>query len=260
MIRMSWTRSFNSVTLVALVVLLLGAAGTAGALTVTDETDFTESRVGETVSTTVVIEDPFTDQPDEWTLRASTELENVSWTVTVLDQGNQLNETVYGEQTFEQDLGLDSGGDEIRIELTGDTPAVANYTYDPPQRYTLWELVSITGNSESTLNATTAHHYTNDSREARQAIDDAAAAINESGGNADAQNTLGSSVSSYDNANFQNARDLAGDAQNQAEQAQQSQQQTQTLLLGAGVLVVLALVGGGLYYWRTSQGPDTKLQ
>jgi len=260
MTKMSWIRSSKGATLVALLALLLAAAGPAGALTVTDETEFTESRVGTTVSTTVVIEDPFTDQPDEWTLRGSTELENVSWTVTVLDQGNQLNETVYGEQTFEQTLSLDNGGDEIEIALTGDTPAVENYTYDPPQAYTLWELVAVTGSSESTLNATQVHHYTNDSREARLAVDNATMAINESGGNAEAQDTLNSSISSYDNGNFGNAIDLANDAESQAEQVEQSQQQTQTLLYAGVAVLVLVLVGGGVYYWRSNQGPDTKLQ
>jgi len=259
MIKMSWIRSSKGATLVALLALLLAVAGPAGALTVTDETDFQESRVGETVSTTVVIDDPFTEN-EQWTLRGVTELENVSWTVSVLDQGNQLNQTVYGEQTFEQELALDNGGDQIELELTGTTPAVENYTYDPPQSYVLWELVSITGSSESTLNATSVHHYTNDSDDARNDIDDAVAAINESGGNAEAQDTLNSSISSYDNGNFQNARDLASDAQNQAESAQQSQQQTQTLIYAAVAVVVLALVGGGIYYWRSNQGPESKLQ
>lgn len=259
MIRMSWIRSSKGATLVALLALLLAAAGPAGALTVTDETDFTESRAGTEVSTTVVIDDPFTEN-EEWTLRGTTELENVSWTVEVLDQGNQLNSTIYGDQTFEQGLVLDNGGDEVRIELTGTTPAVENYTYDPPQTYTLWELVSITGSSESTLNATEVHHYTNDSREARRAIDNATMAINGSGGNAEARDTLNSSISSYDNGNFGNAIDLADDAESQAEQVEQSQQQTQTLLYAGVGVVVLALVGGGIYYWRSNQGPDTKLQ
>jgi hypothetical protein len=260
MIRMSWIRSSKGTTLVALLALLLAVAGPAGALTLTDETDFTESRVGETVETSVVIEDPFTDQPDEWTLRGTTELTNVSWVVTVRQQGNQVNQSQYSDQTFEEPLALANNGDEVEISLTGDTPAVENYTYDPPQSYVLWEMVAITGNSESTLNTTTVHHYTNESDEARNAIDDAVAAINESGGNAEAQDTLNSSISSYDNGNFQNARDLASDAQNQAESAQQSQQQTQTLIYAAVALVVLALVGGAVYYWRSNQGPDSKLQ
>jgi len=259
MMRMSWIRSSKGATLVALFALLLAAAGPAGALTITDRTDFEDSRVGETVSTTVVIEDPFTDQPDEWTLKGSTELENVSWTVTVLQQGNQVNETVYGDQTFEQTLSLDNGGDEVRIDLVGDTPAVENHTYDPRETYVLWDLVSVTGSSESTLNTSTVHHYTNDSREARNAIDNATMAVNGSG-NQDAQDQLNRSVEAYNGGQFDLAIDTAQDAQNTAEQAEQSQQQTQTLIYAAIALVVLAIIGGGVYYWRANQDEPTKLQ
>jgi hypothetical protein len=259
MMRMSWIRSSKGATLVALFALLLAAAGPAGALTISDQTDFEDSRVGETVSTTVVIEDPFTDQPDEWTLRGSTELENVSWTVTVLQQGNQINETVYGDQTFEQTLSLDNGGDEVRIDLVGDTPAVENHTYDPRETYVLWDLVSVTGSSESTLNTSTVHHYTNDSREARNAIDNATMAVNGSG-NQDAQDQLNRSVEAYNGGQFDLAIDTAQDAQNTAEQAEQSQQQTQTLIYAAIALVVLAIIGGGVYYWRANQDEPTKLQ
>lgn len=259
MMRMSWIRSSKGATLVALFALLLAAAGPAGALTISDQTDFGDSRVGETVSTAVVIEDPFTDQPDEWTLRGSTELENVSWTVTVLQQGNQINETVYGDQTFEQTLSLDNGGDEVRIDLTGDTPAVENHTYDPRETYVLWDLVSVTGSSESTLNTSTVHHYTNDSREARNAIDNATMAVNGSG-NQDAQDQLNRSVEAYNGGQFDLAIDTAQDAQNTAEQAEQSQQQTQTLIYAAIALVVLAIIGGGVYYWRANQDEPTKLQ
>ena len=259
MMRMSWIRSSKGATLVALFALLLAAAGPAGALTISDQTDFEDSRVGETVSTTVVIEDPFTDQPDEWTLRGSTELENVSWTVTVLQQGNQINETVYGDQTFEQTLSLDNGGDEVRIDLVGDTPAVENHTYDPRETYVLWDLVSVTGSSESTLNTSTVHHYTNDSREARNAIDNATMAVNGSG-NQDAQDQLNRSVEAYNGGQFDLAIDTAQDAQDTAEQAEQSQQQTRTLIYAAIALVVLAIIGGGVYYWRANQDEPTKLQ
>ena len=259
MIRMSWIRSSKSATLVALFALLLAAAGPAGALTITDRTDFEDSRVGETVSTTVVIEDPFTDQPDEWTLRGSTELENVSWTVTVLQQGNQVNETVYGDRTFEQTLNLENGGDEVRIDLVGDTPAVENHTYEPPETYVLWDLVSVTGSSESTLNTSTVHHYTNDSREARNAIDNATMAVSGSG-NQDAQDQLNRSVEAYNGGQFDLAIDTAQDARDTAEQAEQSQQQTRTLIYAAIALVVLAMLGGGVYYWRANQDEPTKLQ
>jgi hypothetical protein len=260
--KMSWTPSFRVTALVVILTLApgLAAVGPAAALSVSEQTEFNESRVGETVETTVVVEDPFQDQPSQWTLRASTELENVSWVVTVSQQGNQVNQETYGGQSFEQDLNFDNGGDEVRIKVTGEVPAVDNYTYEPRETYTLWELDAITGDSESALNDSAVHHYTNDSRDARQAIDEAAVAINESGNPQEARTTLNSSISAYDNGNFGNAVDLAERAQNEAEQVQQSQQRTQMLIYAAIAVVVLLVVGGVVYYWRQQQDEYGKLQ
>lgn len=260
--RMSWTPSSKGTTLVVLLALAVAAVGTAGAISIQDEVAFNESRVGESVTATVVLEDPFQgDQVSEtWTLNASTELENVRWTVTVLDQGNQLNETVYGEQTFQQELSLDNGGDEVRIEITGDTPPIENYTYEPPETYVLWDIDALSGSNAADLDTRTIHHYTNDSKDARLAITNATRTLNETGGNAEAQDTLNNSVSSYDNGNFGNAIDLANQARDEAEQAQQSKQTTQTLIYAAIAIVALVVVGGGIYYWRSQQQDYGKLQ
>ena len=255
---MSWTRSSKSAALVVLLALSLAAVGTAGAISFAPGEAPEEARVGETVTTTVVIEDPFVDMPDQWTLQGSTELEQVSWTVTVIQQGDQIDdgETVYGEQSFEQDLDAANGGDTIEIELTGEVPAVENYTYEPRETFTLYDFDSMQGSSTSDLNATAVHHYTNDSRDARLAIDNATAAINETGGNSEAESQRQRAISAYDNGNFGNAESLASDAQEQAESAEQSAQRTQTILMGVGALVVLALIGGGIYYWQSQQGDD----
>jgi DNA-binding protein YbaB len=260
MTKMSWIRSSKSAALVVLLALSLTAVGSAGAISVAPGDAPEEVRVGETVTTTVTIEDPFVDMPDQWTLQGSTELENVSLTVTVLQQGDQVDQTVYGEQSFEQELDASNGGDTIEVEITGDAPAVSNYTYEPRETFTLYELASMQGSSTSELNASEVHHYTNASRDARLAIEDAEAAINETGGNSEAEAQRDRAVSAYENSNFDNAESLAGDAQSQAEQAQQSAEQTQTLLMGAGALLVVLLVGGGIYYWRANQDEPTKLQ
>ena len=258
--KMSWTPSSRTATLVVLVALALAAVAPAAALSISDETEFNESRVGETVETTVVIEDPFEDQADQWTLVASTELENVSWVVTILQQGNQVDQSTYGGQSFEQDLALENGGDEVRIDVTGDVPPVDNYTYEPLETYTLWEFDAVTGDSESDLNASEIHHYTNDSRDARASIDEAARVINESGNPQEARDTLNNSISAYNNGNFENANDLAGQAQDEAEQTEQTQQRNQTLIYAVVAVLVLVLVGGGIYYWQSQQDDYGKLQ
>jgi hypothetical protein len=253
---MSLIRCSNKTAALLCVVALLATAGTASAFSVSADGVPSEAAVDEEVSVTYTIDDPFTDAPNEWTLAGSTELQSVSWTVTVLRAGDQVNQETYGDQSFEQDLEIDNNGDQVRIELVGTTPAVSNYTYDPAQSYQVASLSRISGSNEDEFRNDTAHHYTEDSQAARQAIDDAQAAIDEAGGNEEAEELVNSAISSYENENFQNAQDLAGQAQSQAQQAQQSAQTQRTLLMaGAGLVVLLLLIGGG-YYAYTQMGDD----
>ncbi|MFB6223986.1 MAG: hypothetical protein ABEH86_10010 [Haloarcula sp.] len=239
------------------VVAVLAFAGTASAFSVSAEGVPTESAVGEEVSVTYTIDDPFTDAPNEWTLAGETELQNVGWTVTVLRAGDQVSQETYGDQSFQQDLDIDNNGDEVRIELVGTTPAVSNYTYNPPQSFQLTSLSRVSGSNEEEFRNDTSHHYTEESQAARQSIEDAQAAIDAAGGNEEAEELVASAISSYENKNFENAQDLSGQAQTQAEQAQQSAQTQQTLLLGGGALVVFLLLVGGGYYAYTQMGDDS---
>ncbi|WP_254272208.1 hypothetical protein [Haloarcula marina] len=236
---------------------LLAFAGTASAFTISAEGVPSDAAVGDEVTVTYTIDDPFTDTSNEWTLQGQTQLQDVSWTVTVLRAGSQVSQATYGGQNFSQALDIDNNGDQVTVELTGTTPEVENYTYQPEEQFRVASLTRVSGNNEEEFQNDTAHHYTADSREARQAIDDAQAAIDAAGGNSEAEQLLDSAVSSYENGNFQNAIDLAEQSQNTAQQAQQSQQTTQTLLLAGGALVVLLLLGGGGYYLYTqTQGDD----
>jgi len=243
------------------VVGLLAVAGTGSAFTVSTDGDVTnESAVGDEVSVTYVIDDPFTDAPDTWTLAGETELENVSWTVTVLRAGDPVDGVdpqTYGGQSFTQELDIDNNGDEVRVELVGDTPAIENYTYEPEERYTVASLTRVTGNNENEFRNDTAHHYTNESREARQAINTSQQAVaNAPGDNSGAQSDIDRAISAYEAENFDNAISLAEDAEKQAQQAQQSQQTTQTLLYAVGAVVLLLLLGGGGYYFYSQSQED----
>ncbi len=254
---MSWIRSSKSAALVVLLALSLAAAGTAGAISVQAGEVPNQTRVGETVTTTVTIEDPFVEMNDQWTLQGSTELKNVSWTITVLQQGEQVDQYNYGEQSFEQGLNASNNGDTVEVELTGTTPAIENYTYEPRETYTLYDFDALEGSSTSDLNATQVHHYTNESKSARETIDEAASAVNASD---TGQNDLNQAISAYENGNFGNAESNAQDAIEAAEQAEQSQQRNQTILMGVGALLVVGLLTGGVLYWRSNQDEPTKLQ
>ncbi|WP_276272828.1 hypothetical protein [Haloarcula litorea] len=253
---MSLTRYSEAALAILCVVGLLVSAGTAAAFTVSAEGVPEESAVGSEVSVTYTVDDPFTDTSNQWTLTGHTDLQNVSWTVTVLRAGSQVSQETYGSQNFSQGLDINNNGDQVRVELVGTTPEIENYTYQPREQYTVATLTRVSGNNENEFRNDTAHHYTQESREARAAIESAQAAIEAAGGNEEAEGLVDNAVSAYESENFQNAVDLAEQAENVAEQAQQSQQTTRTLLLVGGGLVVLLLLAGGGYYLLQQQGDD----
>lgn len=259
MTRMNSIRCSETVTALAVAALLLAAVGTASAISIAADGLPSESEVGADVTVTYTIDDPFTDAPNQWTLRGATELEDVRWTVTVNRAGSQISEETYTEQSFEHPLDVDDNGDEVVVELDGTTPAVDNYTYSPEETFVVTSLEQATGNNTEELANASAHHYTAESAQARTAIDDAAAAIDDVGGNEEAENLVERAVSAYEAENFENAVELANAAREKAEAAQQSRQTTNTLLTVGGVVLVLALLGGGVYYWRSQREEYRKL-
>lgn len=249
---MSLIRCSRGIALALCIVGIITASGTVGALTISAEGVPSESAVGEEISLSYTFEDPF-DETEQWTLQGETDLTNVSWTVTVLRAGSRVSQNTYGTQTITQDLDIDNNGDEITIELAGTTPEVTEYTYDPEQKYTVASLTRVSGSNENQLRNDSAHHYTDQSRQARTAIEDAQAAIDAAGGNNNAESLVDSAISSYENGNFENAVDLA----NQAESAANSDRQTRTLLMaGGGVVLFLLLIGGGYYLYSQRSGDD----
>jgi len=248
-----------AVALVA--VVLFGTAGTVAAVTISDSGAPDRAEAGTQQTFTVTIDDPYTDAPSAYDLEMETGLENVSWTVEERFQGELRGERTAGGQSYTQPLPVeDDQGDRVVVEVTGTVPEVENYSYDPHQNVTLLELRQVTGDNAETLDTWRVDHYDAESDQARQAIDDAQAAIEAAGGNEDAESRLRDAIAFYNSGQFDQAATTAQEAQRTAEDAQQSQQTTRLLLIGAGVVVLVAVVVGAVYYWRQQQGPDYKLQ
>lgn len=245
---MSWIRSSKGVVLgIALVVALL-AAGTAAAVTIQGQAP-PPAETGETIDTTVTLEEPFRDAPDQWTLQGSTALENASWTVQVTAQGDPVDTVDSGGQEFTYDLDSETGATEVEITVRGDVPQLSSFNYEEmsAENYSAVTVSRVSDGATTELRNFRSHRYTEESREARTAIDDA---IDSAGGRND---KIEQAISSYDNGNFENAVSLANEAESGA-------QSSQLLFIAAGVVVVLALVGGGVYYWREQRKSDYKLQ
>lgn len=281
---MTSTRSSKAVALALAALALAAVAAPAAAVSVADSEIPGEAETGTQVSASYTLANLYQGPNWEpWTLQGDTELQNVSWTLTFIDaQGNQFDTVSYSGQTFTHSpitTQQDSAILEVRVEVTGVVPPLEESELSYPEEET-FDLATLTQyQGESTTGASNqiatneTHKFTTadeneadpepGSQEARAALDDARQAIQDAedagADTSDANETFTAAVSSYENGDFSNAVSLAGSAQEEAETAQSqlegNQQRNQLLLYGAGALVVLALVGGGVFYFR-NQGDD----
>lgn len=253
---MSWIHSSKAVALGILLAASLVAVGPAVAVTVSgDPPDATE--VGEDVSMTITLEEPFADAPDQWTLRGESELEDASWTVTTIEQGRTIATNEYGSATFEQDLGIENGATVVEITVEGSVPEMTEFNYDnvEAEQFTVASVGRATDGNVNTIQSWEVRRFTQESEQARQAIAEAEEAVAESDSE-EAQNMLDDAKAFYANEEFDRAIDNAEQAQETAEQASSS---LPLLPIAGAVVVVIVLVAGGLYY-RKQQQSGYKLQ
>ncbi|WP_181685761.1 hypothetical protein [Halorhabdus salina] len=258
---MSWIRSSKGLALLAVLVLTFAAVGAVTAASVQADAP-AEAQVGEEITVSATITDVY-ETADQWQLNGTTELRNVTgWTVTkVTPSGEETTTQFDGATDFEVAITGEENIDHINVTITGDVPSVEDYSYDPPQSFVAADFNRVQGNNVNDIETISVHHYTEESNQTRQVIDEARQAVEESDSE-DANATLTNAIGVFNGGgeNFAEARSLAKDAKNTAESAEQSAQTTQLILYGVGALVVLALIGGGIYYWRSQQESYDKLR
>jgi hypothetical protein len=261
--RTNSSRSSEFVAVLAVAVLLLSAVAVpVAAVSVAEEDVPSDSEVGTQVSATITLNELYQNpQLEQWRLSGETDLQNVTWTMVYYDQtGAKVSqESVDGQNVTGSQISADDGVSEVEVTVTGTVPAVEEYTYDPEEEF-LFAALSQTreGGSSNAIDSWATHHYTADSREAREAIDSAGSAL-EDVSNEDAQGDYESAVDAYEAGNFDNAITLAERAEEKANSAEQSQQTTQLILMGVGGLLVVGLLVGGVLYWRSQQDSYDKL-
>ncbi|MFW5974202.1 MAG: hypothetical protein ACOCPZ_02335 [Natrialbaceae archaeon] len=243
---MSWTHSSKVVAIGLLLVVALGAAGTAAAVSFSAD-DPEASQVGDTVEYEIEMTEAFTDQPDQWTLEAETELENASWQIVATDVSG---DEVARSDTDEIDLDSEDGVDTVTIEVQGDVPEISEYNYEDPdaENYLLVGLSQADGPS---LEEWEAHRYTEDSQQARQAIDDATDRVGED------NDDLESAIALYNSGDFEQA---TSEAESIREDAESQQQTTQYLMFGGGAVAVILVLGGAYYVYQGRKQNTNKLQ
>lgn len=245
---MSWIRSSESALLVVLVAVTLLTAGTAAAISVSGSPPGAAA-VGEQVSMEASLEDPFQDAPDQWTLEGSTDLENATWTVQILAQGDPVDTVDAGGQSFSYELNASTSATDVEIQLDGTVPGEIEYDYEnlDTENYSVMTITRESDGVGNEIQSWDVHRFTEGSQNARDAIDNAIEAV---GGQND---KINQAISSYNNGNFENAQALA-------EEAQSGAQSSQLLLMIAGVVVALAILVGVIYYWRQRRKQGDKLQ
>lgn len=258
----------SKVGAVALALLLFAsAAAPAGAITAANDDVPEEATVGTQITASVTLEELYRNpQAESWQLSGQTELTNVTWTVVFYDQTGAQTDIVEqtGQSLSDVPINANTGTSEVEVRITGTVPEVSSYSYDPSQRYTVMQLTrGQEGGASSTIDTWESHHYTETSRSARQAIDEAGTAIEEAESNgadpSEARTDRQNAIEAYNDGSFDVATNLAQQATEKANQAQQSSQTRQTLLFGGVGVVALVLVGGVFYWWRSRDQPEDRL-
>ncbi|WP_181692299.1 hypothetical protein [Natronomonas sp. LN261] len=240
-------------------VSLFGAlfAGSATAVESSPQDLPEESEVGTDFEATFEVTGLF-DEFERWTLVANTELENATWTIRRYNQaGDELSREDADGPTATEPVDIDDDTARVEVRVTGTTPELEALSYEPPDRFVAAAFtLEREGGTERTIGSHEVHHYTEQSREAREAIDSASEAVEESGSD-EARSSLDSAISAYESGNFENAIDLAERAEGEVSQSRL----IRNALLGVGVVIVLAvLLGGGYWVYKSRQQAPSRLK
>ena len=249
-----------SKALLATLLVLTAAVVPAAAVSTSSDGVPDETQVGEEVSATFTFTELYSDY-ESWTLHGETNLTDVTWTVRKLDQaGNQVSQTSYDGGEFNESIDIEEDTAEVEVEVVGTAPEVRNFTYEPEEQFLLagFELLR-QGGTQQEISETRVHHFTEDSKEARQAIESAETAIEGADGASEAESTLSNAIEAYNNEEFGSATTFANNAEQQAQQAENTQNRNQLILYAVAALLVVALLVGVVLYWRSQQDSYDKL-
>jgi len=212
-----------------------------------------DAEVGTEFEATYEVTDLFTEF-EQWTLVGETEVTSVTWTVTQYDQaGNQVVQDSYDGQEFTRDVDIESDVSRIQIRVRGTTPAFDTPQYDPPQRFTAAALtLQRQGGTQQAIDTHQVRHYTQESRSARQEIEDAEGVVDRSGDD-QSRETLQRAISAYNGGNYDLTNQLANEAE---DEAQRNARTRSTMLYGGALIVLLVVLGAGWYVYQSrKQGP-----
>lgn len=281
MTRMNSSHYSKAAILLVSALVLASVAVPAVAVSVASEDVDGSAEVGATIEGSWTF-DTLYQEPSfkTWTLLAETGMNNVTWTVALENPSGEIIHTdQFNGTSFElDDISSDSQYGTVtavHVTVRGDAPTVDSFTYPENETFLVAEFTQRAGESGSSnqIGEWHAHHFTTGnenkpgSKAAREAIESANASIADAAAAgadvSDAKSSMQNAIDFYELGQFQKAVTQAERADEQATEAKQSASQSAQLrtlaLYGGGAIVVLALVGGGIYYWRSQQESYDKL-
>ena len=244
---MNWTHSSKVIVLAVLLTVSLGAAGTVTAFGFDDSGVSDDMQVGQQETATVVMEEPFAERNPGWTLVVDSEFDNAGITITATTPTEEIQTSGQGSA----ELTLDNEAiNEVEIEVSGSVPEIDQYSYENPEQEQ-FVAVRVNDSASGVIETWNVQRYTEQSREARDKLDEASEIAGEDSDELSSARTL------YNSGEFEESITESEGVINDAE----SSEQTQTLLfVGAGVVVLLLLAGGGYYVYSQRSRNTNKLQ
>ena len=244
---MNWTHSSKIIVIAVLLTVSLGTAGTASAFGFDDSGVPDEMEEGQQETATVVMQDPFAERNPGWTIVVDSEFQDAGVTITAETPTETIQESGEGQAS----LTLDNEAiNQVEIEVTGTVPEVQEYSYENPDQEA-FTAVRISDQDSGVIETWNVHRYTQQSREARDKLDQASEVVSEDNNDFTSARTL------YNSGEFEQSIDDSEAIINDAE----SSEQTQTMLFaGAGAVVLLLLAGGGYYVYSQRSRNTNKLQ
>ncbi len=257
---MSWNHYSSLIPIVIGIVLIGGIVGA----TSMGQGGISQAEIGSDVTVETMVTELYitdTGSIDVWTLRGESLLERVTWTVTEInaaDRPIEGSKKVYAGKVFEQGVSLDDSIVKIKVEVSGTVPEVSDWQYEPEHKVLIMELSQVRlGGTSEVIGAIEVLPYNLESKAARESIDKANAVVN-GVDDGEAKQKIENAISAYNAGNFANARDLAGQAEENAIETEDNRERKGLILKIVGFVIAVALIGG-MIVWHQSTRHKSRL-
>tara|TARA_B100001013_G_C24570571_1_gene426407 strand:- start:185 stop:958 length:774 start_codon:yes stop_codon:yes gene_type:complete len=252
---MSWNHYSRLIPIVIGIVLIGGIVGA----TSIGQGGISQAEIGSDVTVETVVTELYitdTGSIDVWTLRGESLLERVTWTVTEINAADRPIEgakKVYAGKIFEQGVSLDDSIVKIKVEVSGTIPEVSTWQYEPGYKVLVMELSQVRlGGTSEVIGAIEVSPYSLESKAAMESIDKANAVVKEVD-DEEAKQTIENAISAYNAGNFDNAKDLAMQAEDSALATEDDRERKGLIMRIVGFVIAVTLIGGTIVWYQSTR-------